>query len=122
MKKILTIAAILASNAIVGYGVYAFDHPQHSAYEVYRVDGDEAPGIGGDEEHPDIALAWVAENKDHVKELHIGYAPSEITLPGIHHIEWPEEFTGVLSQTGEINSPMRFAQVGDTLKVEFMQE
>lgn len=37
-------------------------------------------------------------------------------------IDWPEEFSPSLNQTGEINSPMTFRIEGDTLKIEFDQQ
>lgn len=49
--------------------------------------------------------------------------PSTQYMPGwVKNIDFPEEFEGVISETGEINSPMRFTRSGDTLRVEFIQE
>jgi len=37
-------------------------------------------------------------------------------------IQWPEQFSPILQQTGEINSPMTIKLVGDTLKIEFSHD
>lgn len=37
-------------------------------------------------------------------------------------VQWPAQFSPILQQTGEINSPMTMKLVGDTLKIEFDQQ
>lgn len=44
---------------------------------------------------------------------------NNVPSPKIKAIDWPEEFNGVMSETGQINSPMSFKMSGDTLRIEF---
>lgn len=125
MRHINTALALLLVLlvAVIAFGSCKNNSPAY--YESFRVYGDETPGIGGDENKPDIAEVYV-DQKNQEYAMHypknVYTQNTNLNMPYIKVIEWPGNFKEIMEQTGEINSPMKFRVTGDTLHIEFTRD
>lgn len=114
MKKNVILGLSLAANIVLLTGIVKMK-TQINNGEFYKVEGPESPGIAaGSADSADIAEVWY-DNGYHIRYPRMNNKTIKV-------IDWPEEFSGVLGETGEIHSNMAFRQVSDTLKVEFEEQ
>lgn len=74
MSKSMCLIVGLFLGMGIMFGLVALTHSSDQLQTVV-MEGDEMPGIGGDEEQPDVVYAWYNHNDQHI---HLEYADAWI--------------------------------------------